>query len=108
MDKPIYNVLSALLALAIVAAAIVLPYHFALKYVRKTANNIKHLQEQVDSLSLVTSTMGQVDTLILDMSEYNSRNIEVLTENSEILSSSMKDIQKKVKDIDNDLLNIYD
>lgn len=108
MDKPIYNVLSALLALAIVAAAIVLPYRYAFKYVRRTADNIKHLQEQVDSLSVVTATMGQVDTLILDMSEYNSRNIEVLTENNEILSSSMKDIQKKVKNIDNDLLYIYD
>ena len=101
MKELVLNILAALCALFLLTTVVTAPFWVSSTVMKmKEVNNIK---ETVDSLKTVIANMQQVDTLILDMSEYNSRNIEVLTENNETLASSVKTIQRKVRDIDYDL-----
>lgn len=63
----------------------------------------KEFNKKLDSLECVINEMRTTDSLILDMSEYNSKDIEVLTENHDILSTQIKKVERRVKSIDTDL-----
>lgn len=63
----------------------------------------KEFNKKIDSLECVINEMRATDSLILDMSEYNSKDIEVLTENHDILSTQIKKVERRVKSIDTDL-----
>lgn len=59
--------------------------------------------ERLDSIETVIGDMQKVDTLILDISEYNAKGIEVLNENHEIISSRIVKAERQVNRINSDL-----
>lgn len=66
-------------------------------------NREKDLIKKVDSLEVVINRMQKIDTLILDMSEYNSKDIEIMTEKQDILGERVTATEIWMRDIDCEL-----
>lgn len=94
------NLGSTLLALVVVFGLIGLPF---ILYDSSIMNREKDLIKKVDSLEVVINRMQKIDTLILDMSEYNSKDIEVMTEKQDILGERVTATEIWMRDIDCEL-----
>lgn len=64
---------------------------------------IKCLEKEITRINNECAHMREVDTLILNMSEYHGKNIEIMEENYRILSTR---IRKTEEDLD--YLYVYD
>ena len=61
------------------------------------------LEKEVTRINNECAHMREVDTLILNMSEYNGKNIEVIEENFNVLSTRVRKTEE-----DLDCLYVYD
>ena len=64
---------------------------------------VKYLEKEITRINNECAHMREVDTLILNMSEYNGKNIEVIEENFNVLSTRVRKTEE-----DLDCLYIYD
>ena len=64
---------------------------------------IKCLEKEITRINNECAHMREVDTLILNMSEYNGKNIEVIEENFNVLSTRVRKTEE-----DLDCLYVYD
>ena len=64
---------------------------------------MKCLEKEITRINNECAHMREVDTLILNMSEYNGKNIEVIEENFNVLSTRVRKTEE-----DLDCLYIYD
>lgn len=94
------NLGSTLLALVLVFGFISLPFILCDS---RIISREKDLIKKVDSLEVVINRMQKIDTLILDMSEYNSKDIEVMTEKQDILGERVTATEIWMRDIDCEL-----
>ena len=64
---------------------------------------VKYLEKEITRINNECAHMREVDTLILNMSEYNGKNIEVIEENFNVLSTRVRKTEE-----DLDCLYVYD
>ena len=64
---------------------------------------IRCLEKEITRINNECAHMREVDTLILNMSEYNGKNIEVIEENFNVLSTRVRKTEE-----DLDCLYVYD
>ena len=64
---------------------------------------VKCLEKEITRINNECAHMREVDTLILNMSEYNGKNIEVIEENFNVLSTRVRKTEE-----DLDCLYVYD
>ena len=64
---------------------------------------VKYLEKEITRINNECAHMREVDTLILNMSEYNGKNIEVIEENFNVLSTRVRKTEE-----DLDYLYVYD
>ena len=64
---------------------------------------VKYLEKEVTRINNECAHMREVDTLILNMSEYHGKNIESIKENFNILSTRVRKAEE-----DLDCLYVYD
>lgn len=64
---------------------------------------VKYLEKEITRINNECTHMREMDTLILNMSEYHGKNIEVIEENYNVLSTR---VQKTEEDLD--FLYVYD
>ena len=64
---------------------------------------VKYLEKEITRINNECAHMREVDTLILNMSEYNGKNIEVIEENFNVLSTRVRKTEE-----DLDCLYIYE
>ena len=64
---------------------------------------VKYLEKEVARINNECTHMREMDTLILNMSEYHGKNIEVIEENYNVLSTRVRKTEE-----DLDYLYIYD
>ena len=64
---------------------------------------VKYLEKEITRINNECAHMREVDTLILNMSEYNGKNIEVIEENFNVLSTRVRKVEE-----DLDYLYVYD
>ena len=64
---------------------------------------VKYLEKEITRINNECAHMREVDTLILNMSEYNGKNIEVIEENFNVLSTRVRKAEE-----DLDCLYTYD
>lgn len=64
---------------------------------------VKCLEKEISRINNECTHMREMDTLILNMSEYHGKNIEVIEENYNVLSTR---VQKTEEDLD--YLYVYD
>ena len=64
---------------------------------------VKYLEKEITRINNECPHMREVDTLILNMSEYNGKNIEVIEENFNVLSTRVRKVEE-----DLDYLYVYD
>ncbi len=102
MYKPFLNILSALFAALVVTVAIGAPFYYY-SYMKPEAIEVHALRDTVDSLQLVISSMQQVDTLTLNISEINAKNIESIEQEQAIVKRRVTDLEWWAKDVDADL-----
>lgn len=74
---------------------------------KSTNEKIESIEARIDALIKDCAHMHVVDTLILGMSEYNAKNVEVLEENNSIFESRIKSIEESIREINADL-DAYD
>lgn len=91
---------ATLLALAFVLGLVGLPFMLCDS---RMMNREKDLIKKVDSLEVVINRMQKIDTLILDMSEYNSKDIEMMNEKQDILGKRVTATERWMRDIDCEL-----
>ena len=80
------------------------PYLLSSSGIRMENEFIYH---QLDSLQNVINEMRGVDTLIINMSEHNAKNVEMLEENNKEIRERLKRAENDISRIDADL-NAYD
>lgn len=100
MEKPIFNFLSAIAAAIIVGACIAAPFYFSYKEYK---GKLIETEQRLDSLEAVITNMQQVDTLVLNMSEYNAKSIEVMEENHVLMSTRLNATEHEIREINKDL-----
>ena len=64
---------------------------------------VKHLEKEITRINNECTHMREMDTLILNMSEYHGKNIEVIEENYNVLSTRVRKIEE-----DLDYLYVYE
>ena len=64
---------------------------------------VKYLEKEVARINNECTHMREMDTLILNMSEYHGKNIEVIEENYNVLSTRVRKTEE-----DLDYLYVYD
>ncbi len=71
--------------------------------IKTLQTKVKYLEKEVARINNECTHMREMDTLILNMSEYHGKNIEVIEENFNVLSTR---IRKTEEDLD--YLYVYD
>ena len=96
----------SIVALLIVGGAILSPYLiYSASKTREAENRI--IANKLDSLENVITNMQNVDTLILNISEYNSKDIEVMGERQDEIKARVLATERQIQDL-NDELDSYD